>query len=415
MLGSRPPDRHDDDRVRLLVVARRPFQVEELGLGGRSELESAHVVRRVNQIETAVDECDPNVVLIDTGFPEGGGFEAIGHVIALATGAGVVALTPDPPPPDHVARAARAGADGFVDVDAAADEFASALTAVANGGTWFPAEEVRGLLSAVADDLDTTSTERRSRMTGILIGLIPVTGVIAALLTFMWRKYLGQIGVRPVDLAIDPASRVVDAVVNLSLMLGIFGPLLFVGTWLDLLRGSRADRGPIAWLLGKPRTAQLVASVVVLAVTGLMAVGPDLVLVVVIGPTVAIAVIARVADLTDELPRFLRLEKIRPLRMLVGAGVALVVFMTVLAGETLFVGPDLDTRGAGGWIAPRIMGFKAQPVRAFDVDTGEPREALYLGGNADLYVLVDPCNDDTVELVSVGSSRLVVIDEITCP
>ena len=409
-----PPNR-DDDRVRLLVVARRPFQVEELGLRGRGDVESVHLVRRVNQIETAVDECDPNVVLVDTGFPEGRGYEAIGQVIALATGAGVVALTPDPPPPDHVARAARAGAAGFVDVDAEPDEFTAALIAVAKGDTWFPDEEVRGVLSAVADDLDTTSVERRSRLTGILIGLIPVTGVIAALLTFMWRKYLGQIGVRPVDLAIDPASRVVDAVVNLSLVLGIFGPLLFVGTWLDLLRGSRADRGPIAWLLDKPRTAHIVASVGVLAVTGLMAIGPDLVLVMVIGPTVAMAVIARASDLTDELPRFLRLEKVRPLQVLVRAGVVLVLFMALLAGENYFVGPDLGTRGAGGWVAPRVLGFKAQPMQAFDVDSGgEPREVLYLGGNADLYVLVDPCNDDTVELVSVGSTRLVVIDEITC-
>jgi hypothetical protein len=39
---------------------------------------------------------------------------------------------------------------------------------------------------------------------------------------------------------------------------------------------------------------------------------------------------------------------------------------------------------------------------------------LYLGGNADLYVLVYPCDDDEVEYVSVGSTRLVVIDEVTC-
>jgi DNA-binding NarL/FixJ family response regulator len=409
------PLNRQNERVRLLVVARRPFQVDELELGARGEVESFRVVRRVNQIETAVAESNPNVVLIDAGFPEGRGFEAIGQLIALATGAGVLALTPDPPPPDHVARAVRAGAVGFLDVNAEPDEFAAALTAAAKGGTWFPDEEVRGVLSAVADDLDTTSAERRSRMTGILIGLIPVTGVIAALLTFMWRKYLGQIGVRPVDLAIDPASRVVDAVVNLSLVFGVFGPLLFVGTWLDMLRGSGADRGPIGWLLEKPKTAHIITSVGVLAVTGLMAIGQDLFLVMVIGPTVAVAVTARAADFTDELPRFLRLEKIRPRRMLVGAGAVLVLFMALLAGESLLAGPDLGTRGEGGWIAPRVLGFNAQPMQAFDVDTGgEPRERLYLGGNADLYVLVDPCNDDTVELVSVGSTRLVVIDEITC-
>ena len=112
--------------------------------------------------------------------------------------------------------------------------------------------------------------------------------------------------------------------------------------------------------------------------------------------------IARAADLTDELPRFLRLEKIRPMRMLVGAGAVLVLFMALLAGEALFVGPNLGTRGAGGWLVPAVLGFRAQPMQAFDVDSGESREVLYLGGNADLYVLVDPCNDDTVEFVSVG-------------
>jgi len=384
-------------------------------LGQRDDVESVQLVRRVNQIETALAEFDPNVVLIDTGYPEGSGFEAIGQVIALSPGAGVVALTPDPPPPDHVARAVRAGAAGFVDVDAEPDEFTAALTAVAKGGTWFPDEEVRSVLSGVADDLDTTSAERRSRMTGILIGLIPVAGVVAALLTFLWRKYLGQIGVRPVDLAVDPASRVIDAVIFLLTVLGVFGPLLFVGTWLDMLRGSRAERGLIAWLLAKPKTAYFVVSVGVLFVTVLMAIGPDLVLVMVVGPTVAIAIIARAADYTDELPRFLRLEKIRPTRMLVGAVAALVLFMGLLAAEGMIIGPDLSTRGEGGWIAPRVLGFNAQPMRAFDVDKdGEPRETLYLGGNADLYVLVDPCNDDTVELVSVGSTRLVVIDEVTC-
>jgi len=410
------PTQHDNDSVRLLVVARHPFQVDDLGLGERLEVDDVQLVRRVTQIETAVGECEPNLVLIDTAYPDGRGFDAIEQVLALAPHAAVLALTPDPPPHDQVALSVRAGAAGFVDVDAHPDEFAAALKAVMEGGTWFPDDEIRDVLADVAGDLDTTSAERRSRMTGILIGLIPVTGAIAALMAYLWRKYLGQIGVRPVDLAVDPASRVVDAIVALSTVLGVFGPLLFVGSWLDLLRGSRADRGPIAWLLEKPRTAHLLASICVLAITGFMAIGPDLLLVLVIGPAVAVAVIARVADTSDELPRFLRIEKVRPMRMLVGAGVALVLFMAVLGGETLLVGPNLGPGGAGGYIVPRVLGFKAQPMLAYDVESGgEPREVLYLGGNADLYVLVDPCNDDEVDFVSVGSRRLVAIDEITCP
>jgi len=43
----------------------------------------------------------------------------------------------------------------------------------------------------------------------------------------------------------------------------------------------------------------------------------------------------------------------------------------------------------------------------------EPIEVLYLGGNADLYVLYDPCEEVT-RMVPVGSSRVDVIDQVTC-
>ncbi|MCP4085995.1 MAG: hypothetical protein GY745_13210 [Actinomycetia bacterium] len=50
-----------------------------------------------------------------------------------------------------------------------------------------------------------------------------------------------------------------------------------------------------------------------------------------------------------------------------------------------------------------------------DVDGNRPPfDALYLGGNADLYVLVDPCDGDRVDFVSVGSARLEVIDKVIC-
>jgi hypothetical protein len=93
----------------------------------------------------------------------------------------------------------------------------------------------------------------------------------------------------------------------------------------------------------------------------------------------------------------------------------LLAFLTVLTVEATVVGPDFGPSGAREFIAPTVLGFSAQPMQAYDVnEAGPPREVLYLGGNADLYVLVDPCNDDEVEYVSVGSQRLVVIDEVTC-
>jgi hypothetical protein len=55
-------------------------------------------------------------------------------------------------------------------------------------------------------------------------------------------------------------------------------------------------------------------------------------------------------------------------------------------------------------------------MRWIDVDAdGTEQDMLYLGGNADLYVLIDPCNDDETVFVSVGSARLIVIDEVDCP
>jgi hypothetical protein len=56
---------------------------------------------------------------------------------------------------------------------------------------------------------------------------------------------------------------------------------------------------------------------------------------------------------------------------------------------------------------------RADAPAVVEVDSGQERELLYLGGNADLYVLVDHC-DDAVHYVSVGATRLQVIDELTC-
>ena len=407
---------NDADPLRLLVAAPHPFRLDDLGLDSHAPAVQAHLVRRPDAIERAVVDIAPDVVMIDTSFAGSAAYELIERVLVLAPVVGVLALTPSHPTPEQVALAARAGAAGFIPLDSSPEQFVDALTAAKQGRTWFPQEDLRSVLADVADDLDVTHAERRSRMTGIMIGLIPLTGLVAALLSYLWRKYLGQIGVRPVDLAIDPTSRVVDAISTFSLVLGAFGPLLLVSNWLDLLRGSSIDRGPVAWLFEHRQLAQLVMSVAVLAVTLFLSIGPDLTLVVIIGPIMTISIVAKAADLNGELPPFLRIEHIRPMRLLMVTGSALVILLTALAAEALFVGPDLGSRGAGGYIAPKILGFKAQPVRAFDLTSeSEPREVLYLGGNADLYVLVDPCNNQEVEMVPVSTRRLVVIDEITCP
>ena len=99
-------------------MARHPFRVDDLALDAETDIDAVELIRRPGEIELAIEQTAPDVVLIDTGFPERHGFEAIETTRALAPDAAVLALTPTPPPYDDVARATRAGASGFVDVDA---------------------------------------------------------------------------------------------------------------------------------------------------------------------------------------------------------------------------------------------------------------------------------------------------------
>jgi CheY-like chemotaxis protein len=407
--------RVDEVRLRPLILARQPLRLDDVVAEDlRDEIDDARLIRRPSAIEVALEEVDPNIVLVDTNFPGHRGFDAIAEVLTRAPDTRVLALTPDPPPHADVARAARAGAVGFIDINAEPAEFAAAIDTVASGDYWMPPDVTRAVLADTADDLDVTSAERRSRRTGILVALIPLAGLIAALLSILWKRYLAQIGVRPVDLAIDPASRVIDALFTLLLVIAVFGPLVFVGAWLDLLRKSHLSRGPIAWLLGHPRLAWLLAAILVFAASLFFATGTGIVAVLVIGPIVTLTLLARAVDLSDELPPALRIQA-SPRRTLVSGLAVLLAFLTVLTVEATVIGPDFGPSGARGFIAPTVLGFSAQPMQANDVnEAGPPREVLYLGGNADLYVLVDPCNDDEVEYVSVGSQRLVVIDEVTC-
>ncbi len=86
----------------------------------------------------------------------------------------------------------------------------------------------------------------------------------------------------------------------------------------------------------------------------------------------------------------------------------------MLSAEVFFRGPDLRTDGLHGFLAPRLLDLSARPAMFYDLDEKhKPLGALYLGGNADLYVLYDPCKK-TVRFIPVGSSRVELIDEVQC-
>ncbi|MGI9611327.1 MAG: hypothetical protein ACR2QO_00340 [Acidimicrobiales bacterium] len=396
--------------IRLLVVARRPISVDDFEFD--DEIDVVHLARRLASLDELADEAD--VALVDVDFPEGAAFRQIASTIARLPELRVLALTTAPPRHDDVTRAIGAGAVGFVDVDAEAADYSDAVRAVHAGDVWLPDVATTMVLRGVASDLAVTVAERRSRLVAVALGLVPVAGALAALLSLLWRRYLGHLGVRPVDIGIDPSSRVVDAISTISFLLAVFGPLLYIRNWLDAAKPAVGERGS-RWLDGHRALTSAMAGAILLFGAAVLSIYADLVLVVVIGPIVAISLLAAVADLTAELPRAFRIEFVRPRRAALAAVAITVLFLTGLSGEVLLRGPAFNERGVDGGLVNRFLGFRAQPAIVTDVDGALPvRQRLYLGGNADLYVFVDPCNDDKIEMVSVGSSRIDIVDEISC-
>jgi DNA-binding NarL/FixJ family response regulator len=398
--------------IRVLIIARRPIRLDDFGFESDDEIEVVHFARRAQSLEELADDAD--VAIVDVNFPEGASYRHIASTIAELPELRVLALTTAPPRHDEVARAIKAGAVGFVDVDSEPEEFTKAVRAVNTGEVWLPGPATVTVLRDVASDLEVTTTERRSRLLAVALGLVPVAGALASVLSLLWRKYLGHLGVRPVDIGIDPTSRVVDALASISFLIAVFGPFLYIRTWLNVAESAVNERTS-RWIEDHRIFVGAVLGAVWFLVAAALSIWADIVLVLVIGPIVGISLLAATLDLTSEIPSMLRIEILRPRR---AAFVAIAIgffFITALGVEVLIRGPEFGERGAEGGLVTKFMGFKAQPVIVTDVDGALPvRERLYLGGNADLYVLVDACNGDKIEMVSVGSSRIEVVDEISC-
>jgi DNA-binding NarL/FixJ family response regulator len=398
--------------IRVLIIARRPIRLDDFGFESDDEIEVVHFARRAQSLEELADEAD--VAIVDVNFPEGAAYRHIASTIAELPEFRVLALTTAPPRHDEVAHAIKAGAVGFIDVDAEPDEFTKAVRAVHTGGMWLPGPATATVLRDVASDLEVTTTERRSRLVAVGLGLVPVAGALASILSLLWRKYLGHLGVRPVDIGIDPTSRVVDALASISFLIAAFGPFLYIRGWISAAESVVSERTS-RWIEDHRIFVATILGAVWFLVAAALSIWADIVLVLVIGPIVGMSLLAATLDLTSEIPNMLRIQIARPRRAAFAAIAIGFVFITALGVEVLIRGPEFGEKGAEGGLVTKFMGFKAQPVIVTDVDDKLPvRQRLYLGGNADLYVLVDACNGDKIEMVSVGSSRIEVVDEISC-
>ena len=423
----------NEKKIRVLVVDASPQETSTLSKR-LSEVESIEVVGTAynrNAALTQVEEMMPDVLVVDLMLPGIRSIDLIRHVVDDLPQVRILALVPADPLHDRIMLSAEAGALGYVCQDADLSEFTAAIEQVHQGEPWLPLQQTYEVLQDGASELALSSQERRARLTEVLMGVIPLTGLVAAITAYLWNHYWGAIGVRVPDLGVDPASRMIDVLVVFVVIIGIAGPLLFVRSWVKSISKGVSSQPQLARRVGKARSMHLgklpigrllinywvalvLMALVVLSITLLIARIMPMIMGLFFGPAVIIIFIANVLDLDDEFPDFLHLPHLDSWRVLGFIGIILVVFLLVLGAEVLIKGPDLRPDGVHGFLAPQVLGFKAKPIMLFDLDEKhEPLGALYLGGNADLYVLYDPCAE-TVRLIPVGTSRVELIERVDC-
>jgi hypothetical protein len=316
---------------------------------------------------------------------------------------------------------------GFITQDTSPDDVSETVQQVQEGESWLPPGDTYDVLDDAAEELAVTAQQRRSRLNQMMLSLIPLGGIVAAFTAFLWVEYWGQIGVRVVDLGVDPTTYVINMLVVFMMVIGIFGPLLFVKSWSEAIgQWIVKDHPSIAEAVAKARqrrlgrlvfnnlVARALLVLLLLSVLFWLAWFLPFIIVIFFGPVVGIILLANVLELDQELPDALHLAHLDSRQMIVLLTVFIIVFLLGLGIEVWVIGPDLRTDGLHGVVVQQVLGFTAHPATLYDLEgILEPKGELYLGGNADLYVIYDPCKE-IVRFVSVGSSRVELIDQVSC-
>jgi CheY-like chemotaxis protein len=374
-----------------------------------------------------IESTQPDLLLVDLMLPGYRSFTVISHVSTTYPEIRILALTPGDLPHDRVILAIRAGALGFISRDTTPDDVSEAIRQVNQGEHWLPLEDTYDVLGASAEELAVTAEQRRSRLNQMILSLIPLLGVVAAFTSFLWREYWGQIGVRVVDLGVDPTRLAFDVLVVIMLATGIFGPLLFVKSWVEDIGQwierdhpsftqavRKAQQHRLGRLILNNWVARALLILLLLSVLIWLAWILPIIVVIVFGLVVGLILVMNILELDRELPESLHIPHLGPRRVIIFLAVIIIVLLLILGIEVWVQGPDLRTDGLHGVVVQQVLGFYAQPVTLYDLDgILEPLEMLYLGGNADLYVLYDPCTE-VVRFSPVGSTRVELIDQVTC-
>jgi DNA-binding NarL/FixJ family response regulator len=318
--------------IRVLVVDADPGGGDALS-AHLDEVEGIEVVGVARNRRAAIRQAEttqPDVLLVDLMLPGYRSIDVIGQVAGTQPQVRILALSPGDPPHDRIILAAQAGALGFVTRDAAsselaASELAAAIEQVHRGEPWLPLHDTYEVLQDVAPELGISAQERRSRLGQVALGLIPLSGLVAAMTAFLWRDYWGQIGVRVVDLGVDPATRGTNVLTTILLLLGVFGPLLFVDTWVQAIGDWVQTKPSLANALAKGRNLHLgklrvgrilfnglvawvVMALLVLFIMLLLAQYAELIVILFVGPAVTVILLANALNLDDLLPMALHLR-----------------------------------------------------------------------------------------------------------
>jgi hypothetical protein len=327
--------------------------------------------------------------------------------------------------------ALQAGAHGFVCKDVETPAIFSAIKDVLRGELHLPSNETFDVLRQSASSLALSAQERRQNFYQVLVSLVPLIGLIAAFISYMWREYWGQIGVRVTDLGVDATARVPEFFVLGLVLLGIFGPVILTETWLNLIKESQTGQ-KIQDVLQRLRRARILGLSIgrlafgsltiriylIITVISSMAIIEWIggqIIVILIGEMIAALLLIHAMKLDHVLPSFLIIYRPLVRQAVLMIGTLLTVLLFTLSVEVFVYGPDLRADGMHGYLAPRVLDLSARPAMIYDLDEKhEPLGALYLGGNADLYVLYDPC-EKVVRFIPVGSARVELIEKVQCP
>ena len=420
-------------QIRILIVDADPgagsdYQEPLTKMDG---IEIVGVARNKRRALEQADSLEFDVMLVDVMLTGYRSMDVISYVATTRPEIHILAMTDGDPPYERVILAMQAGALGYITKANSSEEMMAAIISANQGKVWLPAEETAEVLREAAPELTVTAKDRRDRLVQMLLGILPLSGLIAAFTALLWRKYWGDIDVRAADLGVDASSRMIDVIVFFLTLIGLFGPLIFIETWVNALsawqkrkpglhalieqgRLIRLGGFPIGKLLLSHNAAWLGLALITVSLTLFINWLASLILILVFGVGTAVLLLGNYLGLGDELPEILRISPGSLKRVIIIMGILTILFLVLLSAEVLVEGPDLRTDGVHGFMAPTVLGLGARPARLFDLDGKfEPIEVLYIGGNADLYVLYDPCEKVT-RMVPVGSSRVEMIDEVTC-